>query len=129
MPRVIHFEIHTDDPDRAIQFYSTVLGWHFTKWNGPQDYWLIRTGAHESPGIDGGLMRRHGSGPADGAAINSFICTVDVPNIDDYLGKVTDHGGSIALPKMPIPTVGWLAYAKDTEGNIFGLMQPDSDAR
>ncbi len=129
MPRVIHFEIHADDPDRAVQFYSSVLGWHFTKWNGPQDYWLIHTGPHESPGIDGGMMRRKSAGPADGAGVNAFICTVDVPNIDDYLGKITDHGGSIALPKMPIPSVGWLAYARDPEGNIFGLMQPDSDAR
>jgi predicted enzyme related to lactoylglutathione lyase len=30
---------------------------------------------------------------------------------------------------MPIPGVGWLAYAKDTEGNLFGLMQPDPATR
>jgi predicted enzyme related to lactoylglutathione lyase len=29
---------------------------------------------------------------------------------------------------MPIPTVGWLAYCKDTEGNIFGVLQPDENA-
>jgi predicted enzyme related to lactoylglutathione lyase len=29
---------------------------------------------------------------------------------------------------MPIPGVGWLAYCKDTEGNIFGLMQADPKA-
>jgi len=33
------------------------------------------------------------------------------------------------VPKMPIPGVGWLAYAKDTEGNIFGIMQPDANAK
>jgi len=26
---------------------------------------------------------------------------------------------------MAVPHVGWLAYAKDTEGNIFGVMQSD----
>jgi predicted enzyme related to lactoylglutathione lyase len=129
MPRVIHFEIHADEPDRAIVFYSTVLGWHFTKWNGPMDYWLIKTGEREQPGIDGGMIRRHGAGAANGQPVNAFVCTVDVPNIDEYLEKATAHGGSIALPKMPVPTIGWLAYIKDTEGNLLGLMQPDNAAR
>jgi predicted enzyme related to lactoylglutathione lyase len=52
-----------------------------------------------------------------------------VPALDDYLGRVQQNGGSLALPKMAVPGVGWLAYAKDTEGNIFGLMQMDSSAR
>jgi predicted enzyme related to lactoylglutathione lyase len=30
---------------------------------------------------------------------------------------------------MPIPGLGWLAYYKDTEGNIFGMMQPDPNAK
>ena len=128
MPRVIHFEIHADDPDRAVMFYSTVFGWHFTKWNGPQDYWLVRTGGHEQPGIDGGLMRRMGPPPAEGQSLNSYACTVDVPNLDEYLGKITSHGGRVVVPKMPIPSIGWLAYAKDPEGNIFGVMQPDAAA-
>ena len=25
--------------------------------------------------------------------------------------------------------VGWLAYATDTEGNIFGMLQPDAAAK
>ena len=40
MPRVIHFEIVADKPERAMKFYKEVLGWEFNKWNGPQDYWL-----------------------------------------------------------------------------------------
>ena len=28
-----------------------------------------------------------------------------------------------------IPTIGWLAYGKDTEGNIFGMMQMDANAK
>jgi predicted enzyme related to lactoylglutathione lyase len=128
LPRVIHFEIQAEDPDRAVRFYSSLLGWHFTKWNGPQDYWLIKTGAPEQPGIDGGLLRRHGARPAEGQSVNAYVCTVDVPNLDEYLVKIAGLGGTIALPKMPIPGIGWLAYAKDPEGNIFGMMQPDAGA-
>ena len=58
MPRVIHFEIHADDPERAVRFYREIFGWEINKWPGPHDYWLIKTGAN-APGIDGGLMRRH----------------------------------------------------------------------
>ena len=127
MPRVIHFEVHADDPDRAIRFYSTLLGWHFTKWAGPMDYWLIKTGAPEQPGIDGGMVRRH-AGPG-GDKVIAFVCTVDTPNLDEYLTKAAALGATIALPRMPIPGVGWLAYIKDPEGNILGMMQPDAAAR
>lgn len=44
MPRVVHFEIHAENPPRAAQFYQTVLGWDVQKWDGPADYWLIKTG-------------------------------------------------------------------------------------
>lgn len=127
MPRVIHFEIHADDPERAVNFYQSLFAWQFQKWGGPMDYWLITTGPTSQPGINGGLLKRHG--PIDGQAVIAYVCTVDVPNVDDYVKKVTDLGGQIALPKMPIPGVGWLAYAKDTDGNIFGMMQNDPAAK
>src|SRR5438046_8805248 len=129
MPRVIHFEIHADDPDRAVAFYKTVLDWEFTKWDGPADYWLIRTGPDDQPGINGGLLRRHGPTPAEMQAVNSFVSTVDVPNVDEFVGKATAAGGMVALPKMAVPGIGWLAYVKDTEGNILGRMQPDANAK
>jgi predicted enzyme related to lactoylglutathione lyase len=30
---------------------------------------------------------------------------------------------------MPVPGIGWLAYVKDPDGNILGLMQSDANAR
>jgi predicted enzyme related to lactoylglutathione lyase len=30
---------------------------------------------------------------------------------------------------MPIPGVGWLAYVKDLDGNILGIMQNDPAAK
>jgi predicted enzyme related to lactoylglutathione lyase len=30
---------------------------------------------------------------------------------------------------MPVKGVGWLAYCKDTEGSIFGLLQDDKNAQ
>ena len=126
MSRVVHFEVHVEDPARAIAFYSTIFGWQFTKWEGPQDYWLIKTGAPNEPGIDGAMLRRRG--PIDGQAVIAYVCTIETKSVDDTLTQVLAHGGQLALAKMAIPAVGWLAYAKDTEGNIFGFMQPDPTA-
>ncbi|MSU49670.1 MAG: VOC family protein [Opitutus sp.] len=130
MPRPIHFEIHADNPERAIAFYTITLGWTFKKWEGgPMPYWLVTTGADGTTGINGGLHPRMGPPAVDGQAVVAFVCTVDVDNVDAYVAKVTAAGGNICVPKMPIPGMGWLAYAKDTEGNIFGMMQIDPAAR
>jgi uncharacterized protein len=67
-------------------------------------------------------------GPINGDAVIAYVCTVDVPSVDDAIAKITSHGGTIALPKMPVPGIGWLVYAKDTEGNIFGALQSDRSA-
>ena len=126
MPRVVHFEIHATDPDRAVNFYKTLFGWEFQKWEGPMEYWLVTTGPNEQPGINGGLVRRQGE--IDGQAVIAYVCTVDVEDVDASVKTAIDNGGQVALPKMPIPGVGWLAYCKDTEGNIFGVMQNDPNA-
>jgi predicted enzyme related to lactoylglutathione lyase len=126
MPRVIHFEIHAENPQRAIDFYSKLFGWQFTQWGGEQ-YWLIKTGESTEPGIDGGLLPRRGT--IDGTAVIAYVCTVDSKNLDATLEQAISLGGQIALPKMPVPGVGWLAYAKDPEGNIFGVMQSDPSAK
>lgn len=126
MPRVCHFEIHAEAPERAIDFYSRLFGWQFARWGGPMEYWTITTGPESESGINGGLVRRRGT--IDGVAVIAYVCTVDVPAIDDTISAAVTAGGSIALAKMPIPGVGWLAYLKDTEGNIFGVMQADAAA-
>jgi predicted enzyme related to lactoylglutathione lyase len=129
MGRVIHFEIHAENPERALQFYKTVFGWEFTKWAGPEDYWLIKTGPDDQAGINGGLLRRHGAGPVEMQAVNAYVCTVATTVVDESVKTALANGGTLALPKMAIPGVGWLAYVKDTEGNIVGMMQADPTAK
>jgi predicted enzyme related to lactoylglutathione lyase len=129
MSRVIHFEIHAENPERAVNFYSALFQWQFQKWDGPMEYWVISTGPKDQPGIDGGLMRRQGPGPSAEPPISAFVCTVNVDNLDATTTAVGKLGGMVVLPKMPVPGIGWLAYAKDTEGNIFGMMQNDPNAK
>jgi len=121
MPRVVHFEVSVNDPERAVAFYQQVFGWGIHKWDGPADYWLIQTGPDDQPGINGGMFRR--MGPV------GHVNTIDVPSVDDFATKIEAHGGEIVVPKRAIPGVGWLAYAKDTEGSIFGIIQADKSAQ
>lgn len=127
MPRVIHFEIHAGDPARAVSFYEKVFGWTFQKWEGPMEYWLVTTGPDDQPGINGGLMPRRDE--LDGTAVIAYVCTVDVKSVDGSVATVESNGGTLVVPKMPIPGLGWLVYCKDTEGNIFGMMQGDPNAK
>jgi hypothetical protein len=120
MPRPIHFEIPAEDSERAIQFYQTLFGWKFHRWEGPMPYWLITTGEGE-PGINGGLVPRH---HPDQPCAN----TIGVADLDASLALAEKSGGKCVLSKMPVPGVGWLAYCKDTEGHIFGMMQNDPSA-
>jgi predicted enzyme related to lactoylglutathione lyase len=130
MPRPVHFEIHAADTGRARRFYSELFGWKFEQWPGPQEYWLITTGPDGTPGINGGMVKRMGEAPKDGQALNGYACTVgSVDSVDAIIAKGITLGGVVALPKMAIPGVGWLAYLKDTEGNIFGVMQDDKTAK
>lgn len=128
MSRPIHFEIHADNPERAAKFYEQLFGWSITKWSGPIEYWIVVTGPESAPGINGGMVRRNGAAPAEMAAVNGYVCTIGVANVDDLVSRIPAAGGQIAVPKMPVPGIGWLAYGKDTEGNIFGILQPEPAA-
>jgi predicted enzyme related to lactoylglutathione lyase len=127
MPRVTHFEIHADNPERAVKFYTSVFGWKVEKWQGPVDYWLITTGKHQV-GIDGAITRRQQ--PLTGKdGMVGYLCTLDVDSVDAYAEKVAANGGKVIVPKMAVPGIGWYAQCADTEGNMFGLMQEDSNAK
>jgi len=125
MPRPIRFEIQAGEPLRAVAFYTAVFGWEFTRLRGSMPYWLIKTGPATEPGIDGGLHPRVGPPPEPDQAVTAFLCTVDVPSLDAAVALVNRHGGAILSSKIPVPAVGWLAYARDTEGNVLGLMEAD----
>jgi len=128
MPRPVHFEIHATHPEVAMAFYGALFGWKFTPW-GTAGYWLVKTGEAGEPGIDGGLVQRRGPPPEDGQAVNAYPCTVNVASVDEALARVVALGGRIAVPRTAVPGVGWVGYAKDTEGNLFGLHQRDPSAR
>ena len=118
--RVVHFEIPCDDPVKTMAFFRHVFNWTFQQF-GDQEYWFAVTGDEKMPGINGGLMKKRDPN-------QPVANTINVTNIDETMDKIEKSGGVIVLPKMPIPTVGWVAYFKDPDGNIHGIHQADPKA-
>jgi predicted enzyme related to lactoylglutathione lyase len=125
MARPVHFEIHATDPEQAKAFYEAVFGWRIEQW-GTNPYWTVNTG--DGPGINGGLLPRKGPRPAADTPVGSFVLTVETPDLTAAMATVVRHGGSVAVDKAPVPNVGWLAYVADMDGNLFGLVEPDTSA-
>ncbi len=126
MNRIVHFEIHAENPERAANFYKEVFGWHIEEWKGlDTKYWMVMTADKDSkePGINGGLLLRGGPKPAEGNSPNAFVCTVQVADFDAAVAAVEKAGGVCQMPKFNIAGMAWQAYYKDTEGNIFGIHQ------
>jgi uncharacterized protein len=117
MSRIVHFEIPADDPERAIQFYETVFGWEITKWDGPFDYWLVKTGEEDEPGINGAIMSRE-----MGEMVKNAI---GVDSFDETRKKIEAAGGKMLVEKQVIPGVGAMAAFEDTEGNISVIIEPE----
>jgi len=116
MGRMTRFDIAADDTERAIKFYEAVFGWEIKPAGGLLEYWLVSTGAHKEPGIDGVLSQRE-------SAWQRITCFVDVESLAETLAKVTANGGSIVQPETVIPGVGYIAACKDTEGNLIGIIE------
>lgn len=130
MNRVVHFEIQVDEPERAAKFYKDVFGWSFEQW-GEQQYWMIMTADKDSkePGINGGLLPRPAKTPSKECGANAYVCTVQVEHFDETAKRIEGAGGMVAMPKFAIPGMAWQGYFLDTEGNTFGVHQPDENAR
>lgn len=116
MPRPVHFDLGAQDPACAIAFYKAAFGWTVEKWNGPFEYYLIMTDDSTEPGIDGGLA------PSAARGMKTNL-TLGVSSLETAMDAVTAAGGTIVGEIQVIPGVGRMVSCKDTEGNVFGLME------
>ena len=114
MPRVVHFEIAANKPEKMKTFYENVFGRQFQRYPSPQEYWLITTGDSSSPGMNGAMFI-----PTE--TFNGTVNTVEVADLDPYVARVQANGGTVVVEKTTIPGVGYLVYCKDAEGTLFGL--------
>ena len=121
MPKFVHIDISADDPERAAGFYNEVFDWTIRKLEGPTPYWLLSPSDNPSE-IGAGIAKRE-------QAWQSTTPTIEVPSADEYGAKIVAGGGTIINPKVLIPGVGYLLTFKDTEGNVFAILEPTEDNR
>ncbi len=119
-PSLVWFEIPADNPERAKKFYAALFGWKIKKFPGMTDYWHIDTGGGDDT-PDGGLIARK----QPEQPITNYIA---VSSVDAAAAKVQKLGGTICVPKMAVPQMGYFAICQDTEHNTFALWEMDDSA-
>jgi len=107
-----------DDADRGVAFYRDVFSCQITEWDGPHAVLAGQDRRRGYTGIDGGLTMRQQPGA-------STVNVIGVDSVDDTTARVTASGGSVVTPKMHIPGGGRIAYYRDTEGNVVGVIRSE----
>lgn len=110
---ITHTDIPVDDMDRAKRFYGGLFGWSIEEMPGFEGYPMWRAPNQ----ISGG-----GLAPRD-ERLQAPRSYVEVDSIDDALGKVTELGGRVVMPRTEISPTSWWAVFVDTEGNELGLYE------
>ena len=116
-----HFAINADDTARARAFYGQVFGWTFTPW-GPPDFFQTRDAGG---GLMGALQGRRSIG---GHPMPGMELSFGVEDIQATVKAVEAQGGVILMPPFHIEGVGQLIFFRDTEGNVAGAMQYETEA-
>jgi hypothetical protein len=136
LPTIVHFEIPTDDIERAKKFYNELFGWKIEKLPGtddsqltsaatgqPIEYWMLTTTDDKgNKAIGGGMMKRQ----MPDHRITNYI---NVNSVDEYASKVEKLGGKIAAPKHAVPGRGYFALCLDTENNPFAVWESNESAK
>lgn len=130
MSRPVHFEIHATDLEAAKTFYAAAFGWEYQDYSefAGMPYFGIVTGPDTEMGINGAIMQRMGSFDGPGAPVNGAVLTMGVADFDETAAKIEAAGGQVTLPKYALPGMAWQGYFMDTDGNVFGIHQPDENA-
>ncbi len=113
------FEIYVDNIDRAKAFYETVLATTLEKLPSPAgefEMWQFPSDM-ESHGSSGAIVRMSDMKAGGNSVVVYFACE----DCGVEAGRVTAAGGELLNEKMSIGEYGFVAHAKDSEGNMFGL--------
>ena len=115
--QMVHVEIPAGDTAKAREFWGGLFGWQFEEYPGsPTEYHMTRFSETQ-----GGAITE-----ADGGKRGARVY-FDVDDINVETARVGELGGE-AGDALPVPSMGWFAVCKDTEGNEFGLWQTDPNA-
>ncbi|MFC9892615.1 VOC family protein [Nocardia sp. NPDC127579] len=114
---VTWFQIGTDQPEQAQQFYGELFGWHFTADpDSGAAYDLITYPGDAQP--HGGISH------TDDAADNHTVFMVLVPDVAATIAQSERLGGKVLVPPVTTPNGLVFAHLRDVSGNRFGVFTP-----
>jgi predicted enzyme related to lactoylglutathione lyase len=123
--RFVWHDLMTTDQEKAIDFYTKVVGWTTQDWEGsPTRYpmWLTPDGA-----MIGGSVALQAEQVKSGVP-QHWLGYIATPNVDETIAAATKLGGNALVPPLDIPTVGRSAVLADPQGAVFGIFTPEGKA-
>jgi uncharacterized protein len=114
--QIVWCDIPVSDLDRAIKFYSAVLGQAVSKEShGEMNFGLL---PHTDGSVGGCLVKTDDAKPSANGPLIYLNCE---DRLDVAVSAVEKNGGKILQPKHPIGPYGFRAMVLDSEGNRIGL--------
>ena len=103
-------------PRKGREFWGSLFGWQFESFPGPSEYHMARISDTTGAAITNMEPGKRGT--------RAYF---SVDDINAGAARVKELGGEADDP-LPVPSMGWFATCKDTQGNEFGLWQNDPSA-
>lgn len=113
---IVWVDIPVVDLNRAIRFYSAVLGAPVKKQEFPER--AIGVLPHEDGEVGGCLYKKEGEAPSDKGPL---IYLNAQGRLDEAVAAVAANGGKVLVPKHSIGPYGFRAIVLDSEGNRVAL--------
>ena len=121
--RLMWFELMTNDLAAAERFYTDVVGWTITPFDGAGMPYKMFTRAGGVP-VGGAMtlpaeLAQHGVPPHWGMYVG-------VEKLEPAAADVARLGGSAMSEVMEVPTIGRMQAMRDPQGAAFSIYEPAS---
>jgi hypothetical protein len=114
--QIVWVDIPVKDLDRAIRFYSAVLGAPIKKEQFPE--MAIGIFPHDEGEVGGCLFKREGEEPSTKGPLLYLNAN---GRLDQAIAAVEANGGEVTQAKHQIGPYGFRAVIQDSEGNRAAL--------
>jgi predicted enzyme related to lactoylglutathione lyase len=119
--RPLWYELMTSDMKAAEAFYTTVVGWKTSPFEGAgQPYSMFNRSGDVAVG---GVMTT----PSEVKAPPFWAMYVGVPKLEDAAAHIKTLGGSECTEVITVPNVGRMQMMADPQGAVFYIYEPASE--
>jgi len=116
--RFVWFDLMTTEPAKAVEFYTKVVGWGTTQWEGPSPYTMWTNASLPI----GGVMQL----PPEAGAPPHWLAYISSPDVDATAQQAESLGAKVLVAPNDVPTVGRFAVLSDPQGAVFAIFTPQS---